>query len=358
MKRTYFRLMAAGTVLACLAVCSETSLAAEEPPTGRTVKVVLTVKGTSDRMAEKPAVTLAAGAVPAGATVEIDPAVKFQEIVGFGGAFTEASADALSKISPQHRAEVIQAYFDPVKGLGYAICRTHIGSCDFSLSNYSYSEVPGDKKLRTLHDRARQEALDPVHQGCHGGAGTKFKVFGSPWSPPAWMKTNNKMNNGGKLKADCAAAYALYFAKYIKAYGEQGIKIWGVTVQNEPAASQSWDSCIYSAEEERDFLRDHLGPTLAAEGLGDVRDHNLGPQYRHSASSGVEPILKDAAAAKFVWGTAFHWYGGENFDQLDYVHKNWPDKKLLFTEGFARGRAQARKVGHGRALWPQYPGRS
>ena len=127
----------------------------------------------------------------------------------------------------------------------------------------------------------------------------------------------------------------MYFAKYIKAYGEQGINIWGVTVQNEPAATQSWDSCVYSPEEERNFLRDHLGPTLAAEGLGYVKimiwDHNTDILIKR-----VEPILKDPEAAKFVWGTAFHWYGGEHFDHPQLRPQELARKETALHRGLHR----------------------
>jgi glucosylceramidase len=167
-------------------------------------------------------------------------------------------------------------------------------------------------------------------------AGTDFKLFSSPWSPPAWMKTNGEMNHGGKLKPEYRDAWALYFAKYIKAYKQEGIDVWGLTIQNEPAATQSWDSCIWSAEEEGQFVRDHLGPTLEKHGLGNVKimvwDHNKDIIFER-----VEPIFSDPKTAKYVWGAAFHWYSGDNFENLDKVHRAFPDKKLVFTEGCQEG---------------------
>ena len=150
------------------------------------------------------------------------------------------------------------------------------------------------------------------------------------------MKTNGQMNYGGQLKPECRDVWARYFARYIKAYAEEGIAIWGLTVQNEPAATQTWDSCIYSAGEEGAFVRDYLGPTLQKEGLADVKimvwDHNKDIIYERA-----EPILSDPDTAKYVWGVGFHWYSGDEFDNLAKVHDAFPTTNLLFTEGCQEG---------------------
>ena len=146
------------------------------------------------------------------------------------------------------------------------------------------------------------------------------------------MKTNGEMNHGGKLRPECRQAWAEYYVRFIREYEKEGIQIWGLTVQNEPAATQSWDSCIYTGEEERDFVRDHLGPTLEKAGLSKVRlmvwDHNRDIMFDRAKA-----VYDDPAAARYVWGTAFHWYGPNCFDNVQAVHDAWPDKKLLFSEG-------------------------
>jgi len=153
------------------------------------------------------------------------------------------------------------------------------------------------------------------------------------------MKTNNDMLHGGKLKTDFYQAWANYFVKFIKAYQAEGIPIWGTTIQNEPMATQTWESCIYSAEEERDFLKRHLGPTLKREGLGDKKiiawDHNRDLIYQRAST-----LLADPEAAKYVLGIGFHWYepwsGGEPmFENVKLVNDTFPDKNLIFTEGCA-----------------------
>jgi glucosylceramidase len=151
------------------------------------------------------------------------------------------------------------------------------------------------------------------------------------------MKDNNDMLHGGKLKPEFYQSWANYFTKFIRAYEGEGIPIWGISIQNEPMATQKWESCIYSAEEERDFLKKYLGPTLKREGLSSRKviawDHNRDLIYQRAST-----ILRDPEAAKFVWGIGFHWYepwsGGEPmFDNVRLVNETFPDKNLIFTEG-------------------------
>ncbi len=270
------------------------------------------------------------------ASIRLDPRVRYQQIEGFGGAFTDAAAQTLQKLPAAKQDEILHAYFDPVKGLGYTLCRTHINSCDFALGNYAYDETPGDVELKNFSIERDRQALIPMIKRAQEISHHGFKLFASPWSPPAWMKTNGEMNNGGQLKPEDRAAWALYFARYIHEYAKEQIPIWGITVQNEPAAKQTWDSCLYSGDEERDFVRDYLGPTLAKEGLSDVKvmiwDHNRDIMYERAKA-----VLDDPKAAQYVWGVAFHWYGTDAFENVQRVHDAWPDKHVLLTEGCQEG---------------------
>ena len=161
-------------------------------------------------------------------------------------------------------------------------------------------------------------------------------IMASPWSPPAWMKTNGQMNHGGKLKKEFRETWAEYYCRYIELYEKSGIPIWGLSVQNEPDAKQTWDSCIYSAEEERDFIKNYLGPALNKNKLADKKliiwDHN-----RDIMVDRARTVLNDPDAAKYVWGTGFHWYNGDHFDAVQKVHDEFPDKQLIFTEGCQEG---------------------
>ena len=316
----------------CLIGCSKIL----EQTSDDSVTVIVTAKDTDERMTERDPIAFGEVAIAMGETITIDASKTYQSIVGFGGSFTEASAYTLSKLSPDKRKEVIEAYFHPTEGLGYTLCRTHINSADFSLGNYAYSEVDGDFELEHFSIDRDKKWLIPMIKDAMAVDGAAFKLFSSPWSPPAWMKTNGQMNYGGQLKEECRDVWARYYARYIKEYANEGITIWGLTVQNEPAATQTWDSCIYSAEEEGAFVRDHLGPTLEKEGLGDVKimvwDHNKDLIYERA-----EPILSDPETAKYVWGVGFHWYSGDEFENLAKVHDAFPTTHLLFTEGCQEG---------------------
>ncbi len=294
-----------------------------------------TAKNTGDRLNKKQPLYLSASEKQAGVTVEIDPRKSYQVYEGFGGAFTEAAADTFYKMSQEKRREILDAYFTEA-GLNYTFCRTHINSCDFALGNYAYDEVEGDEALEHFTIERDRKLLLPMIKEAIAHRGGRLRLLASPWSPPYWMKTNGEMNHGGKLKNEYRKSWARYYAKYIKAYAEEGVAIWGISVQNEPDAVQTWDSCIYSHEEERDFVRDYLGPTLKEEGLEDIKiivwDHNTDQVYDRA-----KVILEDEACAAYVWGVGFHWYSGDQFENLSKTHEAFPDKKLLFTEGCQEG---------------------
>jgi glucosylceramidase len=322
-----------------LAPCPAQQKAKSDPSASapKSIQVFQTAKDTPDRLAEKQ--SLVFGQIPAEAYLDnrlpsilVDSKKRFQTIEGFGGAFTESAAVTFYKLSPEKREQVLLAYFDPVRGNGYTLCRTHINSCDFSTGNYAYDETAGDFDLKQFTIERDRKALIPLIKEAMGTAGRPIKIFASPWSPPAWMKTNGEMNHGGKLKSECREAWAKYFCRFIREYAKEGVPVWGITVQNEPEATQTWDSCVFTPEEERDFIRDHLGPALERERLSDVRliayDHN-----RNRIFEWAKTIFDDPAAASHVWGIGFHWYVGDNFDNVRTVHDSYPDKKLLFTEG-------------------------
>lgn len=300
--------------------------------TSKTVEVVQTSKTNADRLAKLPSLTFEETSDFSMSSVIVDTHKQYQVFEGFGGAFTEAAAVTFYKLPEALRAQILKAYFDEKEGHGYRFCRTHINSCDFSTGNYAYTEVPGDVKFEHFSiDRDRQ-ALIPLIKEATKAAGGTMQLLATPWSPPAWMKTNGKMNNGGQLKPEYRETWARYYARYIHEYEKEGIPIWGVSVQNEPEAVQTWDSCVYSGEEERDFVRDHLGPTLAREGLSDKKiviwDHNRDRMFERA-----KLVYDDPEAASYVWGTGFHWYVGDNFDNVQLTHDAYPDKQLLFTEG-------------------------
>lgn len=300
----------------------------------KSIRLFSTVKDSDLRLTEQALPSAASQPEP---VIALDPDTQYQEIIGFGGAFTEAAAVTLHKLPPEKQAELLRAYFDPVAGHGYTLCRTHINSCDFSLGNYAYAEVPGDVALEHFSIERDQQALLPMIQAARAIAGDALKLLASPWSPPAWMKTNGEMNHGGQLKPEHRDVWAAYYCRYIQAYAAEGVPIWALTVQNEPEATQTWDSCRYTAEEERDFVRDHLGPALQRHALDHIHlliwDHNRDRLFERASV-----VYDDPRAAQYVWGAGFHWYEHpQRFDNVQRVHDAYPDKHLVFTEGCQEG---------------------
>ncbi len=268
--------------------------------------------------------------------VFVDPSVTFQTMVGIGGALTDASAETYAKLPKAAQKEFMTAYYDDAKGIGYNFSRTNIASCDFSSDTYAYVE-PNDADLKTFNVAHDEKFKIPFIKGATVAAGGKLPLFVSPWSPPAWMKDNNNVLRGGKLLEKYKQSWANHYVKFIKTYEAKGIPVWGLSVQNEPMATQSWESCIYTAEEERDFVKMYLGPTLEKNGLQDkkliVWDHNRDLIYQRAST-----MLNDPEAAKYVWGIGFHWYetwtgSAMQFNNLKLVHEAYPDKNLIFTEG-------------------------
>jgi glucosylceramidase len=297
-------------------------------------ELILTAKGTADRLSKKAPLAFEPLSQPDELTpvVMVDPRKTFQTIEGIGGALTDSSAETYAKLPPKSQQEVLTAYFDEEKGIGYSFCRTNIHSCDFSSDVYTYDDVAGDTELKNFsidHDRKYRI---PFIKAALATGKTPFTLFASPWSPPAWMKTNGNMLRGGKLKPEYAEAWASYYGRFVKAYEKEGIAIWGLSVQNEPLATQTWESCLYTGEEERDFVRDHLGPALERDGLSGLKlmvwDHNRGLLYARA-----KVVYDDPEASKYVWGAAFHWYVGDHFDQVRQTYEAWPDKRLVFSEG-------------------------
>lgn len=271
-----------------------------------------------------------------GHAIVLNPAVHYQTWLGFGGAFTEAAAWTLSHLDESVQDEILRRYFHPTEGLGYRFGRTHINSCDFSLGNWACADVPGDVHLEHFDLERTHRYITPMIRRAMAIDGADFDLLASPWSPPAWMKTTGRMNHGGALLPEYRDAWALHYAKWIHGMREAGVETWGITVQNEPAAVQTWDSCVYTAAEERDFVRDHLGPAMHAAGLSDVRiviwDHNRDVVFERAST-----VLSDPEAARYVWGTGLHWYAGDYFDQLEQLHRAFPEHHLIFTEGCWEG---------------------
>lgn len=298
------------------------------------IRVIQTCWDTQDRLTEKQRIIFKADK-PAqdgqeSNILNVYDQVSYQTVLGFGGAFTEASAINYYGLPDELRQQVLEAYFDRKKGIGYNFCRTTINSCDFSAGIYSYDDEEGDFELEHFsidHDR---EAMIPMMKEATKVSEELF-IFASPWSPPAWMKTNGRMDKGGYLKKECRDVWARYITRYIKEYEKEGIKLWGVTVQNEAKAMQGWESCVYSGEEERDFVTGYLRPAFERMGAGGCKilfwDHNKERVVDRSLITLCNPRSRDAFD-----GVGVHWYSGDHFKALSIVHDLFPEKGLFATE--------------------------
>ncbi len=301
------------------------------------VTVYTTAEGAGQPMARSEAAALKPGhtLTEVENSIFVNPGKRFQALLGIGGAITDASAETYAKLGKDKQAEFMKAYYDATDGIGYTLARTTIHSSDFSSGSYTYIKE-GDKALKTFSvDHDRKYRIPMIKQAI-AAAGGSLPMYASPWSAPAFMKDSNNMLRGGHLLPEYAAAWATYYTKFIAAYEKAGIPIWGISLQNEPMAVQKWESMIYTAEEERDFLKNHLGPTLQKAGYGDrkiiVWDHN-----RDMMVHRANVIFGDPEASRYAWGMGFHWYEtwagfDPMFDNVAAVTASYPDKPVLVTE--------------------------
>ncbi len=298
----------------------------------KTAKVYQTSK-SGDKMALKESLSLLTSKETRLPIITLSPDTLYQQIEGFGGAFTQSSAYVLNKLSPKERKEVIDAYFRSDKA-EYTLTRTHINSCDFSTMNYAYANIPGDKELKYFSIARDLEDIIPLIKDAMKCEGANFKILASPWTAPPWMKDNRGWNDGFLLP-EYYSTWALYFSKYLHEYAKQGINIWAITVENEPENNNGhWETMIFTPASMREFIKNYLVPQFQRDNINTkilIYDHN-----RDNVKPWVDTLLSDPEIVKNVWGTAVHWYSStiEWYpDVLNYVHQRFPDKKILNTEG-------------------------
>ena len=274
--------------------------------------------------------------------VNLYPQKKYQTIQGFGAALTESSGYTLARMSEEKRKEVVEAYYGK-EGIGYTLGRVHMDSSDFSLSNYCAVQKPDDPAFGDFSLERDEKYVQPLVKMASETLGKPVSLLLSPWSPPAFMKETGVRNGGGHLRKECYQAYADYIVKYITEYQKRGIPIAFMTVQNEPLAVQTWDSCVYTSGEEKEFLRDYLYPAMQQNGLGNIElyiwDHNKERVYERTCD------IVDESTKDMVAGVAFHWYSGDHFETLQMVREDFPELKLMHSEGcveLVRGGEHAR----------------
>ncbi len=262
--------------------------------------------------------------------VNLYPNMEYQTFHGFGGAITEAAGYSFSKLTEKGKEEILKKYFSN-EGLRYHFIRTHIDSCDFSIRNYTAMEDSKDREMTSFSLKRDEEYILPFLRKARSAKGEDFDLMLTPWSPPAFMKTNEDRNNGGKLKEEYREFWAEYICRYIKEYEALGFPVNRITVQNEPDAVQTWDSCTFNPTEEKEFLRDYLYKALERNGLTHVKiniwDHNKERMFERARA------IIDEETDKMIDGVAFHWYTGDHFEAIQLTGEVYPGKELLFTEG-------------------------
>lgn len=302
----------------------------------KNIKLYMTARDTGHRLSEVQPLPLDKGEASA-EKIRLCPDTRYQTLLGFGGAFTEAAGYTFSRMGEENRRKIIELYYDKETGLGYDLGRMAIGSSDFALGVYDYV-TPGDKTLESFDMSHEDNWVIPMIKAAEAHRGKPVVLLVTPWSPPAYMKDNQNKLQGGRLLRENYELCADYYAKFIAEARKKGLTIEYMSVQNEPDAKQTWDSCLFSPEEEGAFVK-CLAASLEKFGVGDVKllihDHN-----RDILLQRVLPQLGDPEVAKHVWGTAIHWYVKEDFEAVRELHERHPDKHIFFTEGCPEGGLQ------------------
>lgn len=261
--------------------------------------------------------------------VNVYPGRTFETMEGFGGAVTDAAAYVYSLMSESQKEEVIHTYFSENQ-MKYGMVRVHMDSCDFSTGMYEAMSDPEDRELKSFSFARTEQYIIPMLEDAQRAAGKPLELMLSPWSPPAFMKTNGSRKYGGSLKEDYRDMWADYICRYIKEFMNRGFCVRRISLQNEPKAVQTWDSCVYTAGQEKDFLKNHMVPALKRHQLEHIEifiwDHNKERVYERTRD------IVDETTRGMVAGVAFHWYSGDHFEALDLVRTEYPELKLIQSE--------------------------
>lgn len=261
--------------------------------------------------------------------VNLYPQITYETLEGFGGAITDAAAYVYAQMNEQQKKEIMETYFSPEK-MKYQLVRIHMDSCDFSVDMYEAMSDEKDREFKTFSMERTDKYIIPMLRDAEKAAGHSLELMLSPWSPPAFMKTNGERKNGGSLKEEYADMWAEYLCRYILEFQKRGFYVKRMSLQNEPKAVQTWDSCVYTAKQEKEFLKNHMYPALVRNHLEEIEvfiwDHNKERAYERA----VEII--DETTEKMVSGVACHWYSGDHFENLTMLRKQFPDLKLVISE--------------------------
>lgn len=280
--------------------------------------------------------------------VNFYPELEFDCFEGIGGAVTDSAAYIYSLMSEEQKKELIKSYFSSEE-MKYGIVRVHMDSCDFSMELYEAMSDPKDTELKSFSFERTEKYIMPMLEDVKKEVGDNLKLMLAPWTPPAFMKTNKSRLNGGSIKPEYRKFWAEYLCRYIKEFEDRGYEVQRISLQNEPKAVQTWDSCVYTAEEEKEFLRDFMYPVLKAHGLDKIEvfiwDHNKERAYERACA------IIDEETKDMVSGVACHWYSGDHFENLEFLKKRYPELKLIISEScieYSKFEASDEKVNAGR----------
>lgn len=261
--------------------------------------------------------------------VNLYPEISYETFEGFGGAVTESTAYLYSLLTEKQKKQLLQTYFTE-EGMNYRLVRTHMDSCDFCLDMYEAMSDPQDTTLESFSFARTEKYILPMLEDIKGILGDGLKLMLTPWSPPVFMKTNGCRTGGGKLKPEYRGMWAEYLCRYIREFKDRGYTVERISLQNEPKAVQTWDSCLFDAAEEKVFLRDFMYPAMKRHGFDEIEifiwDHNKERLYER-----VRDVV-DADTKDMVTGAAFHWYSGDHFESLDLVREKYPQLKMIMSE--------------------------
>ncbi len=320
-RREFLKLSAYGVAV----VSTAELLPAMPPPSG---EISIHVTGGNLRYQQQPSLAWKTGAHSTESVIELNPGKKYQEMLGFGAAFTDAACYTFNRLDPSAREPLFHELFHPSE-MGLSVCRSCMGASDYSTEMFSYDEGEPDPEMQRFSIAHDQAYVLPIMREARKQNPDLF-LFSSPWSPPGWMKAGGSML-GGSMRQKYFAPYALYFVKFLKAYEAEGVPVQAVTVQNEVDTDQDarMPACAWPQEYEMGFVKNHLGPALQQNGLTTkiwILDHNYNLWGRAVAE------LDDPAVHKYCNAVAFHGYVGTP-GQMSKFHDAYPDANIYWTEG-------------------------
>lgn len=295
----------------------------------KNLKLISTVYKENERSREEKETELVPDGGEENCLLNLYPSVTYQTFEGFGGAITESAGYIYGQMNEEKKKQMLDEYFSADR-MGYCMVRIPIDSCDFSLGHYEAAGDENDKEFKRFRLERVEKNIFPLLDDAQKVYGGRLEIMLTPWSPPAYMKSNSDRNHGGELKQEYKRTWADYICRYVKEFRKRGYLVKRISLQNEPKAVQTWDSCVYTGQQEKEFLRDYMWPALQENDLSDIEvfiwDHNKERAYERACE------IIDETTDSMVAGIAFHWYSGDHFEALGMIRERYPNKKLILSE--------------------------